>query len=53
MARARGYETLMGKLGWARARGRVRVRVMVRGLLPTTSHSISYTTLNAEGSPSG
>ena len=36
-----------------RARVRVRVRVMVRGLLPTTSHSISYTTVNAEGLPSG
>ena len=39
-----------------RGRGRVRGRVKVRvrgGLLPTTSHSISSTTVNAEGSPSG
>ena len=31
----------------------VRARVMGMGLLPTTSYSISYTTLNAEDSPSG
>ena len=33
---------------------RVRVRVRVRGgVLPATSHSIFYTIVNAEGSPSG
>ena len=44
-------------LGSVRVSVRVRVRVRLRvrggGLLSTTSHSISDTTVNAEGSPSG
>ena len=42
--------------GWDRDRVRVRDRDRDRdreGLLPATSHSIFYTTVNAEGSPSG
>ena len=39
-------------LGLGLGLGGVRVRVR-GGVLPATSHSIFYTTVNAEGSPSG
>ena len=49
-----GLLNLIGVRVRIRIRIRVRVRVRVRGgLLPTTSHSISYTMVNAEGSPLG
>ena len=56
LGRGHAHHILSGLGLRVRVRVSVNVRVSVRvsgGLLPTTSHSISYTTVNAEGLLSG